>query len=99
MNRTLTNATRISAAIGLAMGLQMAPAFADDMQKGDMSKDAKAAMNEKMEKCYGINATGKNDCAAGAHSCAGQASRARDPDSFVLLPAGACKKIEGGKTK
>ena len=48
------------------------------------------------EKCYGINALGKNDCAAGAHSCAGQATMARDSKSFVLLPKGACEKIEGG---
>ena len=48
--------------------------------------------------CYGINAAAKNDCAEGAHSCAGQATQARDPKSFVLLPAGDCAKIQGGKT-
>ncbi|MGH7121331.1 MAG: BufA1 family periplasmic bufferin-type metallophore [Acetobacteraceae bacterium] len=47
-------------------------------------------------KCYGINAIGRNDCAAGAHSCAGQATIARDPNSFVLLPVGDCQKIAGG---
>jgi len=52
----------------------------------------------KLEKCYGINAAAKNDCAEGAHSCAGQATQARDPKSFVLLPAGDCGKIQGGKT-
>jgi uncharacterized membrane protein len=52
----------------------------------------------KLEKCYGINATAKNDCAEGAHSCAGQATQPRDPKSFVLLPAGDCSKIQGGKT-
>lgn len=51
----------------------------------------------KLEKCYGINATTGNDCAEGAHSCAGQATP-RDPNSFVLLPAGDCSKIQGGKT-
>jgi uncharacterized membrane protein len=57
------------------------------------------AKAHKLEKCYGINAAGKNDCAEGAHSCAGQASGARDPKSFVLLPAGDCGKIAGGSTK
>ena len=34
----------------------------------------------------GVNAAAKNDCVEGAHSCAGQATQARDPKSFVLLP-------------
>ncbi|MDQ6924582.1 MAG: DUF2282 domain-containing protein, partial [Pseudomonadota bacterium] len=52
-----------------------------------------------LEKCYGINAVAKNDCAEGAHSCSGQSTQARDPKSFVLLPAGDCGKIQGGKQK
>lgn len=50
-------------------------------------------------RCYGINAVAKNDCASGAHSCAGQATQARDPSAFVLLPAGDCGKIAGGSLK
>jgi uncharacterized membrane protein len=50
------------------------------------------------EKCYGIAKAGKNDCAAGAHSCAGQSTAARDKNSFVYLPVGACAKIAGGTT-
>jgi uncharacterized membrane protein len=50
------------------------------------------------EKCYGIAKAGKNDCAAGVHSCAGQGTQDRDKDSFVYLPAGACSKISGGST-
>jgi len=61
-------------------------------------KDNKARMMaNKLEKCYGINSVAKNDCAEGVHSCAGQATQARDPKSFVLLPAGDCTKIQGGK--
>jgi uncharacterized membrane protein len=48
------------------------------------------------EKCYGISKAAKNDCAAGAHSCAGQATMAMDKASFVYLPKGACAKIAGG---
>lgn len=54
---------------------------------------------QHLQRCYGVNAVGKNDCAAGAHSCAGQATQARDPNSFVLLPAGDCGKIAGGSLK
>jgi uncharacterized membrane protein len=50
------------------------------------------------EKCYGIAKAGKNDCAAGVHSCAGQGTKSSDKASFVYLPAGACEKIAGGST-
>lgn len=47
-------------------------------------------------KCYGINAAYKNDCKSPGHSCAGQDSRARDPNAFVALPTGLCTSIAGG---
>jgi uncharacterized membrane protein len=85
MNRYVLAASALSAAMGLALATS---SFAAD--------DSGAMAKPKMEKCYGINAAAKNDCAAGAHSCAGQATAARDPKSFVLLPAGDCSKIAGG---
>jgi uncharacterized membrane protein len=89
MNRYLLAASALSAAVGLALATS---SFAAEQSKeGAMAK-------AKTEKCYGINAAAKNDCAAGAHSCAGQATAARDPKSFVLLPAGDCAKIAGGTT-
>ena len=48
------------------------------------------------EKCYGVAKAAKNDCAAGAHSCAGQSTMNMDKSSFVYLPKGACAKIAGG---
>lgn len=49
------------------------------------------------EKCYGVNAAGKNDCAAmNSHSCAGEAHTARDPQSWIFVPVGTCSKIQGG---
>lgn len=103
MNRRVFAASTLSTAIGLAFSLQALPVSAAD--KMDMSKapqvvkDNMARMEKNhLEKCYGINAVGKNDCAEGAHSCAGQATQARDAKSFVLLPAGDCGKIQGGKT-
>ncbi|APZ43431.1 DUF2282 domain-containing protein [Acidihalobacter ferrooxydans] len=51
-----------------------------------------------MEKCYGVNAVHKNDCGSSDHACAGQASKANDPQSFVLVPNGVCGKLSGGST-
>ncbi len=105
MASILRTASTLSTAIGLAMSLQSAPVRADDMSKDaanmpQIVKDNMArAAAKKLEKCYGINAVSKNDCAEGAHSCAGQATKARDTKSFVLVPAGDCDKIEGGKNK
>jgi uncharacterized membrane protein len=96
MNRYTLAASTLSAALGMAVLLQ-APARAADMPQAAKDNMAMAAKN-KLEKCYGINAVAKNDCAAGAHSCAGQATAARDAKSFVLLPAGDCSKIAGGTT-
>jgi uncharacterized membrane protein len=104
MNKQILATSALSSAIGLALAMQMLPAQAEQMK--DMSgmpqvvKDNMAKMEKgKLEKCYGINTVAKNDCAEGAHSCAGQATQARDTKSFVLLPAGDCSKIQGGKSK
>ena len=97
MNRYVLAASTLSAAVGLALVLQ-APVRAADMSDPVKASTARA-MKDKLEKCYGINAVAKNDCAAGAHSCAGQATAARDPKSFVLVPAGDCAKIAGGTTQ
>ena len=67
--------------------------------KNAIEKNMQRASMDHLAACYGINAVGRNDCAAGTHSCAGQATQARDPNSFVLLPAGDCSKIAGGSLK
>ena len=56
----------------------------------------KMAGHMNMEKCYGVNAAMKNDCQSPGHSCAGQDSKARDPQAFVAVPAGLCAKLDGG---
>ena len=100
MNNRLLAASALSSALGLAWAMQAPPVQAQgagnppQIVKDNMARMAK----DKLEKCFGINAVAKNDCAEGAHSCAGQATVARDPKSFVLLPAGDCGKIQGGKT-
>lgn len=102
MNRYVLAASTLSTAVGLALATHALPGLAQgkmDMSKMPQAvKDNMARMEKnKLEKCYGINAVAKNDCAEGAHSCAGQATKARDSKSFVLLPAGDCSKIQGGK--
>lgn len=49
-----------------------------------------------MEKCYGVNAAGKNDCATATSSCAGTAKHDDQSDAFIMVPAGTCAKIAGG---
>ena len=100
MNRRVFAASTLSSALGLALAMAAAPGLAQSKEMPQVVKENMARMEKsKLEKCYGINAVAKNDCAEGAHSCAGQATQARDAKSFVLLPAGDCSKIQGGKLK
>lgn len=108
MERRLLASSALSTALGLVLASAGLPAQAQGMDtKGmDMSKAPQVVKDNmmrmqanKLEKCYGINAAAKNDCAEGAHSCAGQSTKARDSQSFVLLPAGDCGKIAGGSLK
>ena len=101
MNRQLLAASTLTAAIGLALAMQAPGVRAQGMANPpQIVKDNMARMAQQhLQKCYGINAIAKNDCAEGVHSCAGQATQARDPKSFVLLPAGDCGKIQGGNLK
>jgi len=101
MSKQLFAASTLSAAVGLALAFQALLVQAQGTKEVPQAvKDNMARMAQnKLEKCYGINVVAKNDCAEGAHSCAGQATQARDAKSFVLLPAGDCSKIQGGKLK
>ena len=49
-----------------------------------------------LEKCYGVAAKGQNDCGTASHSCAGESTKANDPDEWIYVPAGTCQKIQGG---
>jgi uncharacterized membrane protein len=99
MKNPLIAASALSTAVALALATQAPTVQAQGAKEPpQVVKDNMARMTkDKLEKCYGINAAAKNDCAEGAHSCAGQSTQARDPKSFVLLPAGDCGKIQGGK--
>lgn len=103
MDRRTLAASVLTAAVGLAATALAVPASAQMMTKDQMMQMQQSNMKRMaaahLDKCYGINALARNDCAAGAHSCAGQATQAHDPNSFVLLPGGDCAKIAGGSLK
>ncbi len=92
MSATAIKTASLSAMLGAAaMALVGNAAFAAD-SKMPMAKADKPAA----EKCYGVAKAGKNDCANGVHSCAGQATKDMDKSSFVEVPAGVCGKLAGG---
>lgn len=54
------------------------------------------AQAAEMEKCYGVAKAGKNDCATGSHSCAGNSKA--DGEGWLNTPKGLCDKLVGGST-
>ncbi|HVA55874.1 MAG TPA: DUF2282 domain-containing protein [Gammaproteobacteria bacterium] len=95
-NLMLKSALAGALALGV-VGLAQS-AYAGDMSTNPVAK-AKKMMAEGMQPCFGVNAAYKNDCQSPGHSCAGQDAKARDPNAFVLVPAGLCQKIAGGVVK
>lgn len=74
----------------------LASAVLTALSAGSVVTSSAAAAAEKMEKCYGVALKGHNDCATGAHSCQGQATKDYDPASFKLVPAGTCLTMKMG---
>ena len=60
------------------------------------SSNAFAAAGDT-EKCAGIVKAGKNDCGTSKSACAGTATVDRDAEAWILVPAGTCERIAGGK--
>ena len=50
------------------------------------------------ERCFGIAKAGQNDCRAGSHACAGEATLDKAGYDYIVVPAGTCQKIAGGST-
>jgi uncharacterized membrane protein len=48
------------------------------------------------EKCFGVAASGQNDCQTASNSCAGTVTKAMQADAWIYVPAGVCGKISGG---
>ena len=51
------------------------------------------------ERCFGVAKAGQNDCKAGHHNCAGEATVDGAGYDYIEVPAGTCEKIVGGSTK
>lgn len=60
------------------------------------ASQAGAADAPATEKCYGVVKAGKNDCQAGAHACAGQATADGQGKEWIKLPLGVCERIVNG---
>lgn len=87
-SRTVIKTTLLGLLAAGAFGAAAGAGAADQMAKGSMG-------HGDIAKCYGVNAAYKNDCQSPGHSCAGQDSKARDPQAFVAVPADLCKKLDG----
>ncbi|AOX00401.1 hypothetical protein BJP34_13895 [Moorena producens PAL-8-15-08-1] len=61
---------------------------------GVASENALAG-KEGMEKCAGIVKAGQNDCGTSKHDCGGMAKVDSDPEEWIYVPEGTCKKIVG----
>jgi uncharacterized membrane protein len=92
MNRCLFAASALSTAIGLAIAMQAQPTGAQGMANPpQIVKDNMARMqSQHLEKCYGINAAAKNDCAEGPIPAPARRRRRAIPNpSCYSLPATA----------
>ncbi len=56
---------------------------------------AASADDVKKEKCFGVTAAGKNDCAStGNNSCAGTSKIDFDKGAWKYVPAGTCVTLQ-----
>lgn len=76
----MTRNAMLAAALGSLVALSIVPAIGAE---------------KTTEKCYGIAAAGKNDCATAVHACAGQSTADRDPREWKGVPKGTCEKMGG----
>lgn len=76
--------------------LSLAGAVAAALAAAPLAAQAAAASQEN---CYGVAMKGQNDCAAGAHSCAGKSSADYSGKDFKSAPAGTCVQMNAGGHK
>jgi uncharacterized membrane protein len=57
-----------------------------------VSANAADAPGARRDKCFGVALKGKNDCAAGANSCAGSSTVDYQGDAWKYVPTGTCEK-------
>lgn len=77
------------------MGAALAAAMLSGIAQAD-----EAMANSKGDKCHGVAAAGKNDCASanGSHVCAGMATQDNAKEDWKYVTPGTCAKM-GGKLK
>jgi uncharacterized membrane protein len=65
-------------------------------------ENASAHLNAKdnEEKCYGVSKAHNNSCASkgNKHSCATIAKADNDPNEWIIVAKGECKKMKGSLT-
>ena len=83
MNKRVIASSTLASVLALALGQAQATTA--------------ASAAKVQEKCFGIAKAGQNDCATGAHSCAGQAKADKAADDWNYVAKGTCKSL-GGKT-
>ncbi len=64
---------------------------------GTMFDESVFAIGRGKEKCAGIVKAGMNDCGANGHDCGGLSTVDGDPNEWIELPRGTCKKIVNGR--
>lgn len=71
------------------------PALALVAALGAGLSQAHAAEKSAGEKCYGVSAAGKNDCAAGpGTTCAGTSKKMHQANAWEHVPDGTCTTIK-----
>ena len=73
-------------------------AFASIVAFGAISAHAgPVAPDASKDKCFGVAKAGHNDCASasGSHSCAGTATKDKDPGDWKYVEKGTCDKMGG----
>jgi uncharacterized membrane protein len=76
--------------VSLALAASVATALAVAYTSPASAKDPPPGK----ESCFGIALKGHNDCAAGAHSCAGMSKASYSPSDFKFVPVGTCTSIK-----
>jgi uncharacterized membrane protein len=93
MTARSVSAAVLAGAFAAALGSFASTPAAASMAEAKAKTEAAMATG-KFEMCYGVALAGQNDCAAGAHSCAGTATIDYDGQSFKLVPVGTCTSME-----
>ncbi len=77
----------------LALGIPQA-SFAVKTQ-AEVERDSAQFIKNGKERCAGRVLSGMNDCPTSQHACAGLADEDGNPEEYIWLPVGSCKKISG----